>query len=213
MVRPAIGGREGMTPSPVPSGRAPRFGRCVKRRACPKDPGLLRPARASHIVRRFKRRAPEGRVRKNPSGARRSGGVQIGPMHPWRYKGAPPRAANVPTHCGYCPRAPSIGCWFRPFIRCLRSSLRADFSAQGTRLLRSRLRHVNCGLGRKISMPPKQQRRRARAWPGPSTPSRASAGLPSCLGQRCFRRSTIRRAFRRSACTRADRVPFLRRAP
>ena len=50
-----------------------------KRRACPKDPGLLRPAlraKPNHSVVSSDGRR-RGSIRKNPSGARRSGGVQI----------------------------------------------------------------------------------------------------------------------------------------
>jgi len=150
LVRPAIGGRESMTPSPVPSGRAPRFGRASKEARAPRIRVSFGALARAKSFRRFQATGTEGGIRKNPSGARRSGGVQIGPMHPWRYKGAPPRAAYVSTHCRLGPRAVDLGCLLKPFIRCLRSSHSADFSAQGTRLLRSRFRPVNCGREEKL---------------------------------------------------------------
>lgn len=130
-------------PSPVPSGRAPRFGRFVERRAAQgsgSPSARLMDAPRSFVVSAT---GTEAGAIKNPSGAHRSGGVQIGPIHPWRYKGVPPRAANASMHSGYSPRAVDKDCWFVPFIRRFLSSRRASFLAQGTRLLRSRTAAVN----------------------------------------------------------------------
>ena len=80
---------------------------------------------------------------KNPSGAVGSGGAQIRTDVPLDYKGTPPRAAYVSTPDRLSLPAFDMDCLFKPFIRCSSFHCRADFSAQGTRLLRLRLTGVN----------------------------------------------------------------------
>ena len=182
-VRPAIGGREGLTPPPVPSGRAPRFGRSPKDERAPRirvSFGSL----TSQVSRFRKRPAPERDQEKTPPELVAREGSKFGPMHPWRYKGAPPQAADVPTHSGSCPRTLDMDCVFKPFIRCFRSSRRADCSAQGTRLLRSRPTHVNTGLEEKCQRWFTQQHWSGAAQRDPRAQPRANATSRLCHDHR-----------------------------